>query len=133
MGMLDIFTATATAANDSAIGQIEERTKKAVEAVAEHKRMDKRFPCGHIHFDMVEAILALYAKGDVSFQAVKAFSRIVMVSSLVGSLSGGSIIYGAFYLIERRAERAEVKRAAVQLQETLRPEVAAMVQPEDPS
>jgi hypothetical protein len=101
MGLIDILANTAQAASDSAMSQIEQRAKTAVDQVAEHKRSDKRTPCGHIHFDVVEAIQALYAMGCIPFQTVKAFARMIIVTTVASNLVGGGITYGAFKLWEK--------------------------------
>lgn len=103
MGIIDSIAEAAQAGNDSAMDQIERRAAVAVEQVAEHKRSDKRTPCRHLHYDMVEAVLALYAMGCIPFKTAKAFTRLIFIASVASNLAGGGITYGAFKLWEKHA------------------------------
>jgi queuine/archaeosine tRNA-ribosyltransferase len=101
MTWIDLISGPAQAANDSAMSAVEKRAERAMSVLSEHKQRDKALPCGHLHFDVVEALLAEHAKGDIPFQAVKTFARIMFVGALSGALAGGAMVAAVGRLVDK--------------------------------
>lgn len=95
-----ILTAPAEAANDSSFDELQDRSERAIGNIREHKRMDKKLPCGHIHFDMVEAMEAEHAKGNVTYRFVRTFAKQVFLASTAAGIISGLVGAALPYLIK---------------------------------
>jgi len=122
-GLLQIFGGASQSANDGAYDSIEQRADRAVEAVREHKHMDRPMPCGYIHFDMVEAVDASHEMNKVSYRFVKTFARQVFAACLSSCLLSGTGTGIILHIIQKRDQAREVKEAVQR----------AMAQPADPA
>jgi hypothetical protein len=118
MGWLDIMGGAAQAASESGFDQVQKRADRAVEAVRLHKQSDKKLPCGHIHFDMVEAVDAQHAMGSISYAFARTFTRQIFAACISSCLMGGSVTGLIMFQLQKR-ETARNVQAIMQAQRSM--------------
>jgi len=109
--IMSIFGGASQAANESSFDEIQTRADRAVEAVREHKHMDRPMPCGYVHFDVVEAIDANHAMSRVAYQFARTFSRQVFAACLSSCLLGGAGTGMILHFVQKNDQERAIKAA----------------------